>query len=347
MAYAENLAFRHENLPHSYSSSVGENYIGDMTFADYRRAAEKSFPFVLRMIDPDSVEGEAFDDYIAMMNEISWEFEDQDDGGRGAAYNMAQRNSDNRKIGTLSLLKCFSESFNDIPGPDKVILDALGGDGTITRFLEAEKIQGPTIISADLSGYMVDACLTQKLPCIRQSATQSLMRDSVLDGVLIAYGSHHLDKTARKAASAEAFRTIKSGGRFVLHDFEIGTPAADFFDKVVHPFSRTGHPHPHFSRKEMFGLLKDAGFKDIRIFSMSDPFVLKSDSVEGARKKAIMHIYRMYDLVRIADNEPDILCMLEIQISNTLGDIQIEKTESGYTATIPRQALVAMGTKSF
>jgi SAM-dependent methyltransferase len=345
MVYAENLAFRHEYAPRNYSESSVENYIGDLTFADYRRAAAKHFPFILRLIDPDRVKGAAFSDYVELMNEISWEFEDQATGGRGDAYNLAQRNSDNRKIGTLSLLKCFSESLVDIPAPDKIILDVLGGDGTITRFARSEKMQAPTIISADLSGFMVKACLAQKFPCIRQSATQSLLRDSVLDGVLIAYGSHHLDRASRKTACGEAFRTLKNGGRFVLHDFETGTPAVDWFDKVVHPFSRTGHPHPHFSRNEMFTLLESAGFKNIRIFSMPDPFVLKGENVEGARTNALTHLYRMYDLVRIANNEADILHQLETYVRDILGEIQIEQTGSTYTATIQRQALVAVGTK--
>jgi len=345
MDYATNLVFNYENLPrHPWLDDI-ENYISTRTFADYRRAAAKHFPFILPLIDPNRVEGGAFRDYVSFMNDISWEFEDQDAGGRGAAYNVAQRNTDNRKIGTLSLLKCFSDSQTDIPGPDKIILDALGGDGTIARLIQKEKIQAPTIISADLSGFMVDACIAQILPCIRQSATQSLLRDSVLDGVLIAYGSHHLDRASRKAAPIEAFRTIKNGGRFVLHDFEIGTPVANWFDKVVHPLSRTGHPHPHFSRQEMFALLEGAGFRNIQVFSMSDPFVLKGNSPEEARKNAIMHVYRMYDLVRIADNEADILFKLEAHIKNILGDIQIKQTDSGYSATIQREALVAVGTK--
>ena len=345
MTYAENTASHSENALRRQSSGAIENYIGDMTFAGYCRAAEKHFPFILPMIDPDRITGSAFYDYVAMMNEISWEFEDQTDGGRGAAYNLAQRNSDNRKTGILSLLKCFSESLAEIPSPDKIILDALGGDGTITRFVQTEKIQAPTIISADLSGFMVNACLAQKFPCIRQSATQSLLRDSVLDGVLIAYGSHHLNYNSRKAAAIEAFRTIKDGGRFVLHDFEIGAPAANWFDKVVHPFSRTGHPYPHFSQNEMLTLLENAGFKNISVFSMQDPFILKGSSAEGARVNALMHLYHMYDLIKIANSQADILRQLETYVRNIFGEIQVEQTVSGYTATIPRQALVAVGTK--
>ena len=337
--------FRKEGAPLSPPAEEVENYIGHLTFSGYRRVAGKFFPFILPMIDPDRIVGSEFYAYVARMNAISWEFEGQDNGGRGVAYNLAQRNSDNRKIGVTSLLKCFSESGTEVSGADQVILDALAGDGTIVRCVRAEGMQAPTIISADLSSFMVDACLAQRLPCIRQSATQSLLRDATLDGVLIAYGSHHLDEYSRKAASAEAFRTIRDGGRFVLHDFEIDTPAADWFDQVVHPYSRTGHPYRHFTRSEMQSLLEDAGFRDVRVGGMADPFVLKGTSAEDARANALMHLWHMYDLVKIDSSQGDRLRLLESYVERILGEIRIDLTASGYTATIPREALVAVGTK--
>src|SRR5205823_8313751 len=65
--------------------------------------------------------------YIANMNMNSWEFEDQKVGGRGVAYNAAQKSADNRKVGMLTLLKCFCASF-EVPGRAFKILDVLGGD---------------------------------------------------------------------------------------------------------------------------------------------------------------------------------------------------------------------------
>lgn len=324
---------------------IDDGYIGDLSFTDYYSAVREHFSFLLPLIDSGRVNGSAFRDYINEMNEISWEFENQDEGGRGVAYNLAQRNSRNRIVGTLSLLRCFSEDFAEVPGPDKIILDVLAGDGTITRLLRTEKIRSPTIISADLSSFMVKSCVEQKYPCIRQSATYSLLRDSVLDGVLIAYGSHHLDDSARKQASSEACRTLKVGGRFVLHDFETGAATANWFDKVVHPFSRTGHPHKHFTRDEMQTLLQDAGFKNIQAFNMADPFILEGRTSEEARVNALMHVYRMYDLVRIAPTLTEALHRLETHINDILGGIQIKQNGSVWTATIQREALVAVGSK--
>ena len=282
---------------------------------------------------------------IAKMNMISWEFEDEKVGGRGLAYNVAQQKSaDNRKVGMSTLLKCFRSSF-EVPGQDFRILDVLGGDGTFARFCNTLGPHTPTIYTSDISKYMIDACHAQALPCVRQSATRSLFRDDVLDGVLIAYGSHHLDSNARQLAVREAHRTLREGGRLVLHDFEIGGRCAKWFDSVVHPYSRTGHPHAHFSRHEMFHLLTSAGFHDVRVFEIRDPFTLHGSSPVEAKHNAIMHIYDMYDLIKVADSPCDIAPCLERHITGTLGPISIRQEEGRYVAQIPRHALVAVGTK--
>lgn len=283
--------------------------------------------------------------HIAKMNTNSWEFEDEKVGGRGSAYNFAQKSADNRKVGMTTLLKCFSPSF-EVPDQDFRILDVLGGDGTFARFCKTLGQQTPTIYAADISKFMIDACHAQGLPCVRQSATRSLFRDNVLDGVLIAYGSHHLDSDARRLAIREAHRTLRTGGRLVLHDFEIGGRCAKWFDSIVHPYSRTGHPHAHFSRHEMSHLFTSAGFRDVRVFETPDPFTLHGRSPEEAKHNAIMHMYDMYDLIKVADSACDIAPRLERHITETLGPITIWPEEGRYIAQIPRHALVAVGTKS-
>ncbi len=275
----------------------------------------------------------------------SWEFEDESVGGRGLAYNAAQKSADNRRVGMTALLKCFSSSF-EVPGQDFKILDVLGGDGTIARFCKTLGHQTPTIYTADISKFMIDACRAQALPCVRQSATRSLFRDSVLDGVLIAYGSHHLDGDARRLAVREAHRTLRGGGRLVLHDFEIGGRCAAWFDTVVHPYSRTGHPHAHFTRDEMFHLLTDTGFRTVEVFEIRDPFTLYGCSPDEARHNALMHVHEMYDLIKVAGSTADVATWLERRITETLGPMAIRHEDGRYVAEIPRQALVAVGTKS-
>lgn len=282
--------------------------------------------------------------HIAKMNITSWEFEGERAGGRGLAYNLAQKSADNRQEGMVALLKCFTDS-SDVPGQRFRLLDVLGGDGTLARFCMTLGDRAPTVYTADISKFMIDACRAQALPCVRQSATSSLFRDDVLDGVLIAYGSHHLDDSERPDAVREAHRTLKSGGRLVLHDFEIGGRCARWFDSVVHRYSRTGHPHAHFSRHEMVQLFKGAGFRDIRVFEIADPFTLHGSSAVEAERNAIMHMYYMYDLIKVGDSEGDIAPRLGRLINETLGPISVRRESDRYVAEIARHALVAVGTK--
>lgn len=282
--------------------------------------------------------------YIPTMNRASWEFEDAEHGGRGAAYNVAQKAADNRRTGMTRLLQCFGAA-SEVPGRGFKILDVLGGDGTIARFCKTLGLHTPTIYTADISRFMIDACNAQGLPCVRQSAVKSLFRDNVLDGVLIAYGSHHLDASARRLAVREAHRTLRAGGRLVLHDFEIGGPCARWFDSVVHPFSRTGHPHTHFSRAEMFELFMTAGFRGIEVVEIADPFTLRGPTAESAKRAAIMHMFDMYDLIKLGDTPGEVVPRLERHIADTLGPVAVRPEGDHYVAEISRHVLVAIGTK--
>jgi ubiquinone/menaquinone biosynthesis C-methylase UbiE len=322
-------------------------YIGDLTFKDYLKEIRRSYPGLYELLEPKRIEAGAIEKYIADMDSVSWEFEDKDVGGRGVAYIHSQENFDNRKVGMETLIKCFSPSCDEMPGPDFRILDVLGGGGAVARFLSTLAIPTPTVITADLSKLMIGACRAKaSLPYIRQSAARSLFRDNVLDGVLIAYGSQLLSQEVRQLAVMESHRTLKPGRRLVLHAFEIGGRVARFFDDVVHPYSRTGHPHQHFTRPGILELFTRAGFRDVRLFEISDPFILRGATPEQARRNAIMHLYRMYDLVKVADSEAELEAALEPHIANTLGPISVSREQDGYAARIPRTTLVAVGTKS-
>ncbi len=321
---------------------LNDMYVTGYDFGSYLRHLRDDHPGMYDLLSQERCRDAAR--YIMNMNEASWEFEDEGTGGRGAAYISAQKNAGNRKTGMLTLLNCFAPSAES-SGRSFCILDVLGGDGTIAEFCETLGRHAPTIYTADISKFMISASDARGFPSIRQSATRSLFRDDALDGVLIAYGSHHLDSHARPEAVHEAHRTLKAGGRLVLHDFEIGGRCAAWFDKVVDPYSRTGHPHAHFSRDEMFDLLQSAGFGDIRVFEISDPFTLHGASAEEARHNAVMHMHDMYDLTKIAGAPGDLVTRLERLINETLGPISIRQEERGYVAEVPRQALVAVGTK--
>jgi SAM-dependent methyltransferase len=337
-----------DNMSRPVDSDVLDRvYIGDLTFEDYLTEIRANYPGLYDLLEPKRIEARAIDEYIKQMDSVSWEFEDKDVGGRGVAYIHAQESFDNRRVGMETLIKCFSPSYDEVPGPAFRILDVLGGGGTVARFLSTMGIPTPTVITADLSKLMIGACRAKKkLPYIRQSAARSLFRDNVLDGVLIAYGSQLLSLEVRQVAIMESHRTLKPGHRLVLHAFEVGERVARFFDDVVHPYSRTGHPHQHFTRPGILDLFTWAGFRDLRLFDISDPFILRGQTPEEAKHNAIMHLYRMYDLVKVASTERDIDSALEPLIADTLGPISVSREQDKYAAHIPRSTLVAVGTKS-
>jgi SAM-dependent methyltransferase len=319
-----------------------ELYVSRYRFEEYLNYLRDGDPELYDLLNHEtSCDAER---HIAKMNRISWEFEDEKAGGRGSAYNVAQRSVDNRRVGMTTLLGCFWSPAEGC-GQGLRILDVLGGDGTFARFCKTLGHHTPTVYTADISKFMIDACHAQGLPCVRQSATSSLFRDNVLNGVLIAYGTHHLDSNERRLAVGEAHRTLRAGGRLVLHDFEIGGRCAKWFENVVHPYSRTGHAHAHFSRHEMVDLLVSAGFREVEVFEMHDPFTLHGDSPEQAKHNAIVHMHEMYDLIKVADSAGDIAPCLERHITETLGPISIRHDHGRYTAQISRHALVAVGTK--
>jgi hypothetical protein len=59
-----------------------------------------------------------------------------------------------------------------------------------------------------------------------------------------------------------------------------------------------------------------------------------------------MHMYDMYDLIKLAESACDVAPRLERHITETLGPISIRHEAGRYVAHIPRHALVAVGTKS-
>ncbi|WP_406638757.1 class I SAM-dependent methyltransferase [Amycolatopsis sp. WGS_07] len=322
---------------------TSSTYIADLTFEGYLQEIRTKYPRLYELLDPERIEADAIEDYLKELNTLSWEFEDQDTGGRGQAWSQAQNSSNSRRVGMVSLLERFSR---DTPGPDLRVLDVLGGSGTVARLAATLGNDAPTVFTADISNLMISSCRAGELPYIRQSAARSLFRDDSLDGVLIGYGTQLLSPEVRQLAVAESYRTLKPGARLVVHAFEAGEGAARFFDDVVHPYSRTGHPHKHLTREEISNLFADAGFPEVEIHDMNDPFILEAQTAEEAKRNALMHLYRAYDLCKISGSQQDIEASLEPLVEETLGPISVRREQEHYIAEVPRTALAAVGVKA-
>lgn len=326
------------------SSGPAAEYLSGRATQDDLGYLEANHPFLLALVLPEYRSGGALEREAALMDRRSWEFEGPEKGGRGQEYNVAQNVGTNRRRGMRTLLNLLADE-EDPDRASKTILDVLAGDGTLTRFASTLPVRAPRIVSADISRLMIDSCIAQRLPCIRQSAVKSLLRDESLDGVLIAYGSHHLDSGERREAAGEAFRTLKPGGIFVLHDFEVGGRMDRWFETIVHPYSLTGHAHPHFTRSEMERLMRDRGFGRAEVFAMDDSFEVAGKTEKMAKSNMLRHLHTMYGLARwplaTEAHEP----AFEKIVAEVLGEIEIEREDSSYVARVRRDALVAVGVK--
>lgn len=101
-------------------------------------------------------------------------------------------------------------------------------------------------INSDISQFVAGRCIRDGLVAIWQNATNSFwIRDGSVDGVLMAYGTHHAP-CASTAVRADG-RILPPGCILVLHDFEVGSRTARWFADIVSIHSVTPHDYLHFA----------------------------------------------------------------------------------------------------
>jgi aminoglycoside phosphotransferase (APT) family kinase protein/SAM-dependent methyltransferase len=309
------------------------------------------YPEFAKCIDPDRLEyaSRVADDLM----EGGDEFGSSSVGSRGSSYRRAQLVASTRKVGINGLLAMFAPS--EVAGRRSRILDALGGDGLIARIVQNDPllIRERSVLTSDVSDDMVQAATMYGLPAMRQAAQCLALRSGTMDGVLLAYGTHHIPGPDRAATCAEALRVLRPGGRFVLHDFATGSPAARWFDDVVHRYSHTGHDYEHFDSDGLRLLLEGAGFEQVQVGPFYDPFVVVASTATEGRTRLGSYLLDMYGLDLLTEE-----LGRELAISRTLelaencfrydGDVgadQVFACESPGSAYVecPRVALVASG----
>lgn len=323
------------------------NVFGEIGFNSYIDNIKMNYPLLYNKLDEKRIFSDEIINYYQSLNKISWEFENKSKGGRGNNYTIAQKTCDVRSIGINKLINYFKDSSEISPNnTDRyVILDILGGPGTINRCLS--KKDSVLIINSDISDYMCNYTYTEGIPTIRESSDRLLFKDNILDGVLIAYGTHHIKKELLLTSMEEAFRVLKNKRKIVIHDFEHGSSTDKWFKNVVNKYSSTGHPHDHFSSDDFYSLLKTAGFKKIVVERIDDPFVIIDKSYESAMFRMLHYVIKMYDLYEFIDDNNVVKDELLVLLKENFNGPSIVKEGNLFRITLNRTALVGIGEKSY
>ncbi|GBL16065.1 ubiquinone/menaquinone biosynthesis C-methyltransferase UbiE [Microcystis aeruginosa NIES-1211] len=262
--------------------------------------------------------------------------------GRGEDYLESIRLfPDVRSEGTLDLLRLAHPQGSLEFDGDYIIADLLAGDGYIEETSKRHLSSAPLFVNSDSSPFMVQQCRKKEMFAVCEFAQDLFwLKDESVDAVIFAYGTHHIDRVFRSQAAKEGARILKSGGRWVLHDFEEDGPMARFFGEVVNEYGKTRHDYPHFTRQEMLNLAQDAGLSDIAIEYIADPFVVQAPSKLAAKRLLCNYVIKMYGLSGL-ENELDFTFHLLEQYFS----VNLTENLSGYEARLIRNALVCHGTK--
>jgi SAM-dependent methyltransferase len=201
-------------------------------------------------------------------------------------------------------------------------------------------LAGARIVTNDLSPHMFARAGAWGMPT-REDATRlrRTFREASVDGVLLAYGTHHVPDLF--AAAREAGRVVRRGGRVVMHDFFDEGPAGQWFHRIVDKRSITGHDFPHIGPVQMAAALLRAGLRHVRLHEIQDPFLFASDDERvPARDLALGYIAGMYGL---AAGFPNGLGEMEDAIHEILTYPEVgEVPRFGPSFVyIPRRAVVA------
>ncbi len=269
----------------------------------YLESCRRSHPEVYRRLSSLRVPVHKLSQAYAEMGGLSTHFESKLDGGRGDSYRSVQNEKFlTRSVGFLSLFDMAMAEPRTSPIAEFSLLDALGGNGTLTRIVKASRPpdQVPLIITNDVSARMVESALAQGLPATRQPAQDLFwFEDCTFDAVIMGYGTHHVPVDQRARAVAEAYRVLRPGGRLILQDFEIGCPTTAWYDDVLDKYTTTGHKFTYFTRADFTGLLDGAGFTDANVFADYDPFMLWADSAAQARREILEYVFTLFALEKL------------------------------------------------
>jgi SAM-dependent methyltransferase len=207
-------------------------------------------------------------------------------------------------------------------------------------FHPARPVGDALILTNDLSPHMFTRAGAWGFPT-REDATRltRTFHEASVDGVLVAYGTHHIPDM--QACAHQCFQVVKPGAPIVMHDFFDEGPAGQWFHRIVDKRSITGHDFPHVGPVQMAAVLLRAGFRDVRLYEIQDPFLFATDEAGSrARDLALGYISGMYGL---APGFPNGLGELEDAVHEilTYPEVGEEPIFAEGFVYIPRRAVVA------
>ena len=335
-------------------------YFSDVSVSEYFEITKYKFPFLHNILDKERFSSESIEQIFSKMKII--DFEGDTKGGRGRDYFLAQNKYPlNRSIGFQSIFDLVDH--NPTSTDKKVVLDILGGNGTLYRAAKLMNYDHLQIIINDISEEMIENAFNQNIPCIRQPAQNLLFQDNCLDAVIYAYGTHHIPMDDRLKAFRETNRVLKDGGKIIFHDYEEGSITSRWYSEALHEYTYTGHDFIHFYKDQLRADLEEAGFDDVQVFYKYDPFIIQGPTAKAAKEELLDHLISLFGLKKFreqygASNEvffaeaerlvrkySDFVHCTDPEILNTIRikELSVFESDGVYYAEMPRFSLMASG----
>lgn len=335
------------------------DYLPGKTAADYLSECRVKHPALYARLSLDRMRAnrESFPKIAAM----STTFEGADKGGRGDSYRRTQVRYPLARTTGIKALFDILVPADGSAGPGTYILDVLGGNGTLTRTMRlvTPPEQMPEIFTGDSAGSMVTDALARGFPAVRQLAQALLLADETMDGVIFAYGTHHVPVPDRLTALTEAHRILRPGGRVLVQDFVENSPTARWYSEILDKYTLTGHDCVHFTEAGLRALLEDAGFENVRVTKIYDPCTIWADSSDEAWIGLLEYLVDLFSLEGLRPKNgqagldhwkmvreiisPYAEHLADDDAAGQLDPIKIYRDKGRYAAELPRVALVATG----
>jgi SAM-dependent methyltransferase len=346
----------------SHEHFLDIDYLPGRTAADYLNECEVKHPALYERLSLDRILANR--EIFRQIDSMSRTFEGSDKGGRGDSYRRTQVRYPMARAAAIKSLFCTLLPADGSSGPRKYILDVLGGNGTLTRTMRmvTPPEQMPEIFTGDIAGSMVTDALARGFPAVRQPAQSLLLADRTMDGVIFAYGTHHVPVSDRLTVLTEAHRVLRPGGRVLVHDFVENSPTARWYSEILDKYTTTGHDCVHFTQAGIRALLEAAGFTNVCVTKIYDPCTIWADHPDQAWTRLLAYLVDLFSLegLRPKDGQAsqDHWRMVREIISpyaeyltdddamdRQLDPIKIFHGNGRYAAELPRVALVATGDK--